>query len=330
MKKGVISVIVPALNESASLEQLYMRVKKVLEQEGRAFEFIFIDDGSTDDTFNVLKSLNQKFPDITILGHGKNHGKSIAWMQGFAAAEGEFAILMDADLQDIPEELPKFLNKLDEGYDLVNGWRNQRKDTFMKRSVSKLFNYFTRKAFNCGLHDINCGYKIMRYDVYKRLRLSGDMHRLIPVIAMQIGFKIAETPIIHADRQWGKSRYSLLRYRGLLDVFSVTVFSATSIRPFHTFCELMVIFFLLAGVLCGISLTIMATGILTCLLVSALHAVAIWCVFVATLLPFFGILMEAMARDYQNNHWHDILLLKKILPNELKEKNKQNQDANES
>lgn len=330
MKKGIISVIVPALNESASLEQLYMRVRKVLEQEGRAFEFIFIDDGSTDDTFNVLKSLNEKFPDITILGHGKNHGKSIALMQGFAVAEGEFAILMDADLQDIPEELPKFLNKLDEGYDLVNGWRNQRKDTFMKRSVSKLFNYFTRKAFNCALHDINCGYKIMRYDVYKRLRLSGDMHRLIPVIAMQLGFKIVETPIVHADRQWGKSRYSLLRYRGLLDVFSVTVFSATNIRPFHTFCEFMVIFFLFAVILFGLSFAITTTGILTCLLISALHFAAGWCVFVATLLPFFGILMEAMSRDYQNKRWHEVLLLKKVLPGQSAESSGKTSSTNES
>ena len=330
MKKGVISVIVPALNESASLEQLYMRVKKVLEQEGRAFEFIFIDDGSTDDTFNVLKSLNEKFPDITILGHGKNHGKSIALMQGFAAAEGEFAILMDADLQDIPEELPKFLNKLDEGYDLVNGWRNQRKDTFMKRSVSKLFNYFTRKAFNCGLHDINCGYKIMRYDVYKRLRLSGDMHRLIPVIAMQLGFKIAETPIVHADRQWGKSRYSLLRYRGLLDMFSVMILNSTNIRPFHTFCEFMVIFFLTGVTLFCVSFTFIGSGFLSSLLINACRFVAAWCVLVATLLPFFGILMEAMSRDYQNKHWHEVLLLKKFLPRQSSGNITETPDENES
>ncbi|OGV35658.1 MAG: hypothetical protein A2020_00400 [Lentisphaerae bacterium GWF2_45_14] len=330
MKKNLISVIVPALNESASLEQLYLRVKKVLDQEGKAFEFIFIDDGSTDETLNVLKMLNEKYSNVTILVHGTNHGKSIALMQGFAAAEGELAVLMDADLQDLPEELPKFLKKLDEGYDLVNGWRNKRKDTFMKRSVSQLFNYFTRKAFRCGLHDINCGYKIMHYEVYKRLRLSGDMHRLIPVIAMQLGFKIAETPIVHADRQWGKSRYSLLRYRGLLDMLSVMILNSTNIRPFHTFCEFMVIFSLIAVTLFCVSFTFPGTGFLSLLFINLCRFVAVWCVLVATLLPFFGILMEAMSRDYQNKHWHEVLLLKRFLPSKSHENITETPDKNES
>ena len=233
-----VSVVIPVFNEEESLEELHRRTRAVLVSLGLRFEFIFVNDGSSDRSHARLARLRDEFPEICIISHRRNHGKSMALMQGFARASGDAAIMMDADLQDEPENIPVMLEKLATGYDLVNGWRADRNDPFFKRLVSGVYNLITRRVLGLSLHDINCGFKVMRKDLYKCLSLRGDLHRLIPAMAQNLGFAVTEVPISHAPRKHGVSKYRLLRHRGLLDIISLTSTLAYRVRPFHIFLGL--------------------------------------------------------------------------------------------
>ncbi len=307
-KIKLVSVIVPALNESPTLVELFMRTKSALEGSWE-FEFIFVDDGSIDNTIEVVNQLQREFPNVKLLGHYRNHGKSVALMQGFALAEGEVAITMDADLQDHPELIPEFLKKIAEGYDLVNGYRVSRKDSSKKIFVSKIFNFLTSKLMDCPLHDINCGFKAIRKDVYKKLNLRGDLHRLIPAMASSRGFKITEIPISHSERKVGISRYQLLRHRGLLDLIALTASTSTRTRPFHVFSELAAVCFVFAAI-CGISFfSIRRTNSLFAFLAKTFFkGFGIWAVFFGSILPLLGLNLEISGSKICEREWYDSLL----------------------
>lgn len=216
-----ISVIVPAYNESASLEELYLRVRKSLSDLNLPFEFWIIDDGSTDETYETAKCLQERFSNIGIIHFGKNQGKSIALSHGFQAATGDVSITLDADLQDEPEMIPSLLEKLAEGYDLVCGNRINRKDKWFKKILSKAYNLFVRLLYPVRLNDINCGLKALRKEVYKKLILREGDHRLLPLIAYKVGYRVTEVPIRHAPRKFGKSKYKLFRFKGLIDLLAL-------------------------------------------------------------------------------------------------------------
>lgn len=219
-----VSVVVPAKDEAASLRLLAERVRAVLDAEGLSWELVVVDDGSTDGSDRLLAELarDQRIRPRVLAG---NHGKSAALACGLDAARGAYVVLMDADLQDLPEEMPALLAPLRDGrLDLTQGWRTDRQDTAFKRIASKVFNGLCTAASGLRVHDVNCGYKAMTRAVARRLRLSRGMHRFLPVLAWRMGFRVGEVPVRHAHRAFGRSRYGALRYfRGLNDLFSVVL-----------------------------------------------------------------------------------------------------------
>ncbi|QPJ65311.1 MAG: glycosyltransferase family 2 protein [Candidatus Nitrohelix vancouverensis] len=311
MTDSLVSIIIPAFNEKQSLEELCSRISKVFETMNRPFELIFIDDGSTDGTFEKLLDLQNEYPNLLIVRHFKNFGKSLALMQGFDLAEGEIGIMLDADLQDQPEDIPRFIEKLDQGFDHVNGWRSNRKDTFLKRSISKLFNLITTFIFKFNVHDINCGYKAFKKDAYKELNLKGDLHRLIPALIANKGFKVCEIKISHDNRKYGVSKYKLLRHRGLLDIIALAVSFTAQIRPFHFFSELGLAFLLIAGfTISGWALT---RDVFSQTAEILILIVGLWSLFVGTILPLFGFFLEIEAYRSQGVEWRSKLIKETIL-----------------
>jgi glycosyltransferase involved in cell wall biosynthesis len=316
-RHNLVSIIVPALNEGKTIRELFYRIRKVMQSLNRPFEFVVIDDGSTDNTFELLKGMSLKYQNIVVIRHFRNHGKSLALMQGFDIARGDVAITMDADLQDLPEDISFFLEKIDQGYDMVNGWRINRKDSAVKRLVSKLFNIITSLFLKCNLHDINCGFKAIRRDVYQRLELRGDLHRLIPAIAISYGFRVTEIQVRHADRKFGNSRYRLLRHRGILDIISLIATSATQIRPFHIFSEIAALFwfafFISFLTRVGIKLAVSNPSVGIAMLSDSIFYIGIWSGLVGTIAPLFGLTLEIMTKHHQDLSWRKNLVKDRIL-----------------
>ncbi|HNQ22743.1 MAG TPA: glycosyltransferase family 2 protein [Phycisphaerae bacterium] len=315
VRYDLISVVVPVLNEAASLAELYERTRRVLEGV-QPFEFIIVDDGSRDDTLARVRALRAVYANISIISHYANHGKSLALMQAFAIARGEVAVVMDGDLQDRPEMIPRFLAQIENGYDLVNGWRQERRDRWGRRLVSALFNRLTARLLRCPLHDINCGFKALRRQVYRRLELRGDLHRLIPAIAAGQGFRVGEVPVEHCGRRFGRSRYRLLRHRGLLDIVAVLASNATQLRPFHVFSELALACWLVAVVaLVGwLTLTVgVDPGALAARVCTPLVGmVGVGAALLGLLLPLFGFLLEMTACRVQDPHWREQLVKERV------------------
>ncbi len=302
-----ITVLVPALNESKTLKELYERTKKSIGSDWE-FEFIVIDDGSTDDTFEILEELCRHETNIIAVRHYRNIGKSLALMQGFDMAKGEAVVTIDADLQDHPEFIPGLLEKLEEGYDLVNGWRVDRQDKFIKKMISHLFNILTKVILSSRLHDINCGLKAMRRRVYTKLRLRGDFHRLIPVIAEMQGFRVTEFPVKHSKRLQGKSRYPLIRYTGILDMLSLRIGGDDRPwRSFHAFIKPAFVFFILAAGCLFIWLFLntgdMRTDENTRVLSTLTGVFGLWCFFLSTIFPLMGLHLDIMTRYGQLKDW---------------------------
>ena len=297
MTNPLVSIIVPAYNEAENIGELCTRIEEVFNQMGRSYELIFIDDGSNDGTFENLRTLQSKNSNLVILRHYKNLGKSLALMQGFDTARGDIAVTLDADLQDRPEEIPKFINKMEEGYDFVNGWRKERKDTNIKRFVSKFFNILIVAIFKVRFNDINCGLKAYGLKVYKSLDLKGDLHRLVPVIVAHNGYKFFEIPVKHDKRKYGESKYKLFRHRGLLDIIALAAGTTTQIRPFHFFCE-RGLFLILMAVLSFIVWCISYENFP--FFIQVLIAIGgLWCLFLGTLLPIFGFYLEIESSRFQ-------------------------------
>jgi glycosyltransferase involved in cell wall biosynthesis len=260
----VISVVVPIHNEERSVALLYDELRSALEPLGREWETIFVDDGSTDGSFAALTRLHAAAANVRVVRLRRNFGKSAALAAGFAQARGEVVVTIDGDLQDDPAEIPKLLAKLDEGFDLVSGWKTRRRDPLRRRVLSRVFNTVTRWISGVRLHDMNCGLKAYRADVVRGLRLYGELHRFIPVLAHHRGFRIAELPVNHRAREHGRSRYGLERYlRGFIDLLTVSFIGRYRHRPLHLFGGL------------GLTLSVAGTGILVYLTIDKLlgHAI---------------------------------------------------------
>ena len=310
MGKRLVSILVPALNEAPSIKELFERVDRVMEGLGERYEFILVDDGSTDDTKDVMALLRKAHPQVGLVRHHRNHGKSMALMQGFAVASGDVIVTMDADLQDQPEDIHKFLAAIDEGYDLVGGWRQNRKDGFFRRFVSGIFNRLTRTMVHGDFRDINCGFKAMTAEVAHRLDLRGDMHRIIPLVAQGMGYRCTEVPVDHKPRVHGRSRYRLLRHRGLLDLVSYAVFNTTQIRPFHVFCEFGALFFAIGLLSIGgwLIMRLFTLGPVGMTISAILLGFGCWAGLVGTFCPFFGLFLESSLRYRQDEAWRKALV----------------------
>jgi len=232
-----ISVVVPVLDESETVSELAHRVGEILDGLGRTFEIVFVDDGSTDGTSDRIRVSHGDDSRIKLVRLRRNFGKAAALCAGFDASSGQLLITMDGDLQDDPNEIPRFLEKLEnEGLDLVSGWKRRRKDPASKRLPSRLFNWVTRKFAQVDLHDFNCGYKIYRREVLEEIALYGELHRYIPVLASRKGFSVGEIEVEHHPREHGSSKYGWDRfYKGLIDLITVLFITKYTRRPLHLF-----------------------------------------------------------------------------------------------
>jgi glycosyltransferase involved in cell wall biosynthesis len=232
----VISVVVPVHNEERSVALLYDELRSALEPLAQPWEAIFVDDGSTDATFAALTRLHNDADNVRVVRLRRNFGKATALRAGFDQARGETVVTIDGDLQDDPAEIPRLLAKLDEGFDLVSGWKAHRRDPLSRRLLSRVFNRVTGAFSGVRLHDMNCGLKAYRAEVVHGLRLYGELHRFIPVLAHYRGFRIAELPVNHRPREHGRSRYGVERYlRGFLDLLTVSFIGRYRHRPLHLF-----------------------------------------------------------------------------------------------
>ncbi|WP_313113104.1 glycosyltransferase family 2 protein [Aequorivita sediminis] len=234
-----ISIVIPLLNEEESLNELYRWITTVMQANGFAYELIFIDDGSTDGSWDIIEKISSENSDVKGIRFQKNYGKSQALHAGFAMAKGDVIITMDADLQDSPEEIPELYKMVtEEGFDLVSGWKKKRYDSVISKNLpSKLFNYAARKTSGVKLHDFNCGLKAYKKDVVKSIEVTGEMHRYIPVLAKNAGFtKISEKPVIHQARKYGTTKFGAERFiRGFLDLITIWFLSRFGKRPMHLF-----------------------------------------------------------------------------------------------
>jgi glycosyltransferase involved in cell wall biosynthesis len=234
-----LSVVVPVLNEAPSLRPLYDELRAVLEGLPGGFEILFVDDGSRDESFQVLEKLHREDERVRVLQFRRNFGKAAALATGFAHARGRVIATLDADLQDDPAELPRLLAALEEGHDLVSGWKIRRQDAWSKTVPSRVFNAVTRRLTGIPLHDFNSGFKVYRRAVVEELRLYGELHRFIPVLAARRGFAVAEIPVHHRPRRFGASKYGPGRFtRGALDLLTVLFLTRYTRRPLHLFGSL--------------------------------------------------------------------------------------------
>ncbi|HCK22215.1 MAG TPA: glycosyltransferase [Bacteroidetes bacterium] len=247
-----VSVVVPLLNEEESLPELAAWLKRVMDAEKYAWEVIFIDDGSTDHSWNVITSLYKEDSRFTGIRFRRNYGKSAALQTGFQHAKGRVVITMDADLQDSPDEIPALYNMITkDGYDLVSGWKKRRHDPLSKTIPSRFFNGVTRRMSGLPLHDFNCGLKAYSGDVVKNIEVYGEMPRYIPVIAKAAGFsRITEKIVEHRARQYGTTKFGLERFvNGFLDLLSISFVSRFGKRPMHLFGTIGTLSFLAGGII---------------------------------------------------------------------------------
>ncbi len=232
----MISVVVPVHDEERTVALLYEELQAALEPLQQEWETVFVDDGSTDGSFAALTRLHSAHDNVRVVRLRRNFGKAAALAAGFTNAQGDVVVTIDADLQDDPAEIPRLLVKLDEGFDLVSGWKTHRRDPLTRRVPSKIFNWVTGRVSGLRLHDLNCGLKAYRADVVRDLRLYGELHRFIPVLAHYNGYRIAELPVNHRPREHGRSRYGVERYvRGFLDLLTVSFIGRYRHRPLHLF-----------------------------------------------------------------------------------------------
>lgn len=246
-----LSIVISLFNEEESLPELISWIEKVMAAEGYSYEVIMVDDGSRDESWKLIKEFSQKNPSIRGISFRRNYGKSAALFHGFKAAEGRVVITMDADLQDSPDEIPELYRMIvEEGYDIVSGWKKQRFDNKLTKNLpSKLYNWTARKITGIKLHDMNCGLKAYRNEVVKNIEVYGEMHRYIPYLAKNAGFeKITEKPVQHQKRKYGVSKFGLERFvNGFLDLISLWFLSTFGKKPMHFFGFTGLVMFLVGG-----------------------------------------------------------------------------------
>ena len=257
----MISVVIPVHDEERSVGPLLDELAATLDHLGEEWEVLFVDDGSTDGTFAALGRLHDERTNVRIVRLRRNFGKAAALQAGFREAAGDVIVTIDGDGQDDPAEIPRLLAKLDEGFDLVSGWKAKRRDPLSRRLPSKLFNAVTSRMSGLRLHDMNCGFKAYRAEVVRGLRIYGELHRYIPVLAHYRGFRVAELPVNHRPREHGRSRYGMERYvRGFLDLLTVTFMGRYRHRPLHLFGGLGLLFGLIGSIVLVYLAVVKLTG----------------------------------------------------------------------
>jgi len=243
-----ISIIVPVLNEEGSLDKFYNETTKSLNEYSNC-EIIFIDDGSDDESYNIMRKLADEDNRVSIIQFFKNFGKADALSEGFKQANGDVIITIDADLQDDPAEIPRLVEKIQEGWDVVSGWKKDRKDPISKRLPSKLFNMVTRFLTGIKIHDFNCGLKAYRRKVVKSIDIYGGLHRYIPAIAGQKGFSITEIAVNHRPREFGETKYGGNRlFHGFFDLFTMLFTGKYFDRPLHFFGSIGLVFIFISTI----------------------------------------------------------------------------------
>ena len=294
-----LSIVIPVHNESPNIKPLYEELTQTLGQYGRAYELLIVDDGSTDDTFEQLAALQARDPQLRVIRFRRNFGQTAAFAAGIAAARGRLVVTSDGDLQNDPRDIPAMVALIDQGNDIVCGWRKDRKDTFITRRLpSVIANKLISWATGVALHDYGCSLKVFRAEVIKPLRLYGEMHRFLPAIASQIGVKIAEMEVNHRARRAGTTKYGLSRtIRVVLDLATVKFLLDYSTRPLQIFG--------LLGFIAG-GLGVLITGWLAYVRLFLHEGIAdrplllmgVMMVFIGVQLVTFGLLAEVMARTY--------------------------------
>ena len=250
MNKNIdISIIVPVYNEKDSLSSLYHELKNNINSKYN-WELIFINDGSEDNSKDIILDLISKFNNIRLVDFYKNHGKSEALNSGFTMSKGKIVITLDADLQDDPKEINRFISKINEGYGLVTGWKKNRLDPLSKRLPSKIFNFILKLVSGIKIHDFNCGFKAYNSAAIKELNIYGGLHRFIPIIVRNNGFNVSEIIVNHRERKYGKSKYTSSRiFHGFFDFITLLFFNKYLMRPLHFFGIIGTILFLLGFII---------------------------------------------------------------------------------
>jgi glycosyltransferase involved in cell wall biosynthesis len=235
-RKRLVSVVVPLLNEQETIAALYAETAAALDPADFDWEIVFVDDGSTDGSYRELVRLHAAYTNVRVIRLRRNFGKAAALAAGFEVAAGDVIVTMDADLQDDPAEIPQLVGKLDEGFDLVTGWKRDRKDSRSRRLVSHVYNVATRIATGVRLHDMNCGLKAYRSEVLENVHVYGERHRFMPVLAHHLGFSVTEVPVNHRARENGRSRFGIERYlRSPFDLLTIVFMGRYRYRPLHLF-----------------------------------------------------------------------------------------------
>ena len=310
-----LSIIIPLLNEEDSLEELFSRIHNVCTTSNLSYEIWFVDDGSTDLSWSIIENMKVQFPQIHGIKFSRNYGKSQALHAAFEKAQGEVVITMDADLQDFPEEIPELYRMVkEEDYDIVSGWKKKRFDNVMTKNLpSKLFNAAARKVSGVELHDFNCGLKAYKKQVVKSIDVYGDMHRYIPVLAANAGFRrITEKEVQHQARPYGTSKFGTERFvRGFLDLITLWFVSRFGGRPMHFFGAVGTIMFIvgfLSAIWLGISKLIdVSRGIYGHLLTNnAWFFIALTMMILGTLLFIAGFLGEMIIRTNREHKNYNI------------------------
>lgn len=316
-KREDISVVVPVFNEEDNVELLYTRIKQVLDNLGKNYEIIFIDDGSTDRTLNVLRRICQKNSKIKVVVFRRNFGQTAAISAGFDYAKGGIIITLDADLQNDPQDIPQLIEKIEEGYDVVSGWRAERKDPFLSRRLpSYISNWLISLFTGVKLHDYGCTLKAYRKEVAKDIRLYGEMHRFIPALARWVGASICEVKVRHYPRKHGKSKYAFSRInRGFLDLLTVKFLLSFASRPIQIFGKFGLISIFL-GIICGIVLIVMKLTYGIDMTGNPFLYLSILFLLVGGQFISIGLLGEMISRTYHESQDRAIYFVKKVLDSE--------------
>ncbi len=310
-----LSIVIPLLNEQESLPELHSWIVKVMNENNYTYEILFIDDGSTDESWNTIEQLSKENRNVKGIRFLRNYGKSQALHAGFAKANGDVIITMDADLQDSPEEIPELYNMiLNQHFDLVSGWKKKRYDSVVTKNwPSKLFNWAARKTSGVQLNDFNCGLKAYKNVVIKNIEVSGEMHRYIPVLAKNAGFgKIGEKPVKHQARKYGESKFGINRFiNGFLDLITIWFLSRYGKRPMHLFGAVGVLMFVIGFIATAfiiiLKLIKLYSGFETILVTSnPLFYIALTAMIIGTQLFLAGFLGEIILRTKNNEERYKI------------------------
>ncbi|MFC1801169.1 glycosyltransferase family 2 protein [Nanoarchaeota archaeon] len=293
-----LSIVIPTYNERENVFLLYQHIKKALDQITNSYEVIFVDDGSRDGTFRELENIHKKDKKIKIIKFRKNFGQTAAMDAGFKQAKGRVIIPLDADLQNDPKDIPRLLEKINEGYDVVCGWRKNRKDTLMKHLVSRGANLLRKIILDDKIHDSGCTLKAYKKECFEDLDLHGEMHRFIPALLMWKGFKVTEVPVKHHKRRFGQTKYGIKRtVKGFLDMLIIRFWKQYSARPIHLFGSLGMLSIFL-GFLIGLYLTILKIFFGQGIGNRPLLLLSILLIIVGVQFFMFGIMTDIMVKSY--------------------------------